>query len=313
MKIATITLNPAYDLVGRAETITLGAVNSVQTLGIYPAGKGINVAKVLSDLGVSEILLGGFLGEQNCAGFEHYFSQLNVLDRMQRVAGSTRTNVKLTDATDMVTDLNFSGFQITQLQWQQFCRDSLDYLQQMQLVAVCGSLPTGVSPDMFQQWLSAVRALGVKVVLDTSKAALQVGIEAKPWLIKPNEHELADYLARPLTTLEDIVHAAQTLQSQGVENIVVSMGEKGALWVSQHGVLCAKPPQCEQLVSTVGAGDSMVAGFIFGLSQHFSPENVLACASALGTLAVMQENVGVSDRQQFDNMMAKITIQRMGE
>ncbi|MBE2896017.1 1-phosphofructokinase [Pasteurellaceae bacterium HPA106] len=313
MNIATITLNPAFDLVGRMEHITLGGVNAVQTLGVYPAGKGINVAKVLSDLGVTGIMLGGLLGQENSAAFEQHFATLNVIDRMQRIAGSTRTNVKLTASDGEVTDLNFSGFTVSAPQWQQFCDDSVNYLRDVQLVAVCGSLPRGVSAAMFAQWLSAVRALGVKVVLDSSKAALNAGMQTTPWLVKPNEHELAEYMNVPLKTLDEIIDAAQALHTQGIENVVVSMGEKGALWVSEYGVFHAQPPRCERIVSTVGAGDSMVAGFIYGLSQQWSPQEVFACASALGTLAVMQENVGLTDRQQLNDMMKKVTIQRKGE
>ncbi|MBV7388173.1 1-phosphofructokinase [Pasteurellaceae bacterium TAE3-ERU1] len=310
MSIAIITLNPAFDLVGRAGEITLGRVNEVQTLGVYPAGKGINVAKVLSDLGVENIILGGFLGEGNAGAFEQHFAKLNVLDRMQRVAGNTRTNVKLTADHGEVTDLNFSGFAISQAQWQQFCDDSLNYLRDVQLVAVCGSLPRGVSPQMFAQWLEAVRTTGAKVVLDTSKAALHAGLGAAPWLVKPNEHELADYLGKPLNSQNDIIAAAQQLRAQGVENVVVSMGEHGALWVSQHGVLHAKPVAGIEVVSTVGAGDSMVAGFIYGLSRNLAPEQVLATASALGTLAVMQENVGVAERHALEAMIDRITIEQ---
>ena len=123
-KVVTITLNAAYDLVGRLKRIELGEVNTVETLGLFPAGKGINVAKVLNDLGV-EVAVGGFLGEDNQGDFEHMFRVTGLQDKFQRVTGKTRINVKITETEADVTDLNFLGYQISAEDWQKFVKNSI--------------------------------------------------------------------------------------------------------------------------------------------------------------------------------------------
>lgn len=309
-KIATITLNAAYDLVGRLQRIELGEVNQVETLGIFPAGKGINVAKVLHDLGV-DVAVGGFLGEDNVGDFEHLFQSLGLEDKFQRVSGKTRINVKITETEADVTDLNFVGYQISSEDWSQFVENSLDYCKNFEFVAVCGSLPRGVSPQQFADWLSQLSQNGVKVVLDSSNAALTAGLQAKPWLVKPNHRELEAWVGHSLPTLADIIAAAKQLKTQGIANVIISMGANGSLWINDEAIIQAQPPKCENVVSTVGAGDSMVAGLIYGLSKGLSQQDTLAFASAVSAFAVSQSNVGVSDVSLLDPILTQVKLTQL--
>ncbi|ABR73467.1 1-phosphofructokinase [Actinobacillus succinogenes] len=306
-KVATITLNAAYDLVGRLKRIELGEVNTVETLGLFPAGKGINVAKVLNDLGVS-VAVGGFLGKDNVGDFERLFASVGLEDKFQRVAGKTRINVKITETEADVTDLNFLGYHISAADWQKFVADSLAYCQAFDIVAVCGSLPRGVTPELFADWLRQLHQAGVKVVLDSSNAALTAGLTAHPWLVKPNHRELEAWIGHSLNSLEEIVQAAKKLQTQGIANVIISMGAEGSLWLSEQGVVRAQPPKCENVVSTVGAGDSMVAGLIYGVVNGLSQQDTLAFASAVSAFAVSQSNVGVSDRALLEPILANVKI-----
>lgn len=306
-KVATITLNTAYDLVGRLKRIELGEVNSVETLGLFPAGKGINVAKVLKDLGV-QVAVGGFLGKDNVGDFEHLFQTQGLEDKFQRVAGKTRINVKITETEADVTDLNFLGYEINEADWHHFVESSLAYCQQFDLVAVCGSLPRGVTPELFAQWLRLLHQAGIKVVLDTSNQALQAGLTAKPWLVKPNHRELEAWVGHALNSLDEIIAAGKKLQAQGIANVVISMGAEGSLWLSDNGIVQAQPQKCENVVSTVGAGDSMVAGLIYGFIHHYSAADTLAFASAVSALAVSQSNVGVSDRALLEPILANVKV-----
>ena len=292
--VATITLNTAYDLVGRLKRIELGEVNTVETLGLFPAGKGINVAKVLHDLDIN-VTVGGFLGEDNQGDFERMFQTLGLEDKFQRVAGQTRINVKITETEADVTDLNFLGYEITPQDWQKFVETSLDYYKNFDIVAVCGSLPRGVTPELFAYWLLQLHQAGVKVVLDSSNEALTAGLKANPWLVKPNHRELEAWIGHSLPTLESIINAGKQLKAQGIENVIISMGAEGALWLSDKAIVWAQPPKCENVVSTVGAGDSMVAGLIYGVVHNLSQQDTLAFASAVSAFAVSQSNVGVSD------------------
>ncbi len=306
-KVATITLNTAYDLVGRLKRIELGEVNTVETLGLFPAGKGINVAKVLNDLGVS-VAVGGFLGEDNVGDFEHLFQSVGLEDKFQRVAGKTRINVKITETEADVTDLNFLGYCISPADWQKFVADSLDYCKAFDIVAVCGSLPRGVTPELFADWLRQLHQAGVKVVLDSSNAALTAGLSARPWLVKPNHRELEAWIGHRLNSLDEIIQAAKKLRMQGIANVIISMGADGSLWLSEQGVVRAQPPKCENVVSTVGAGDSMVAGLIYGIVNGLSQQDTLAFASAVSAFAVSQSNVGVSDRALLEPILANVKI-----
>ena len=307
MRIATVTLNPAFDLVGRLARIEIGEVNTVETLGLYPAGKGINVAKVLADLG-AKLSVTGFLGEENQGNFVQAFAQNGVDDKFYRIAGKTRINVKITETEADVTDLNFLGFEIREQDWKAFIRQSQTWENQYDLVAVCGSLPRGVTPEQFAAWLESLHQQGLKVVLDSSNAALTAGLTAHPWLVKPNRRELEVWAGRSLHTIEEVIEAAEQLRSHGIENVIISMGEKGSVWLNSEGVLQAQPPRCENVVSTVGAGDSMVAGLIYGFSQGWNKEKTLSFASATSALAVSQSNVGISDKQVLEQILAQVKL-----
>ncbi|MEG9545299.1 1-phosphofructokinase [Mannheimia sp. HC-2023] len=307
MRIATVTLNPAFDLVGRLKRIEIGEVNTVETLGLYPAGKGINVAKVLADLGTN-LAVTGFLGEENQGDFVNAFKQNGLNDEFYRIQGKTRINVKITETEADVTDLNFLGFEISAQHWENFVAQSSQWKDKFDLIAVCGSLPRGVSPEQFAEWLESLHQQGLKVVLDTSNAALTAGLTTHPWLIKPNRRELEVLVGRLLNSTEEIIEAAQQLRSQGIENVIISMGEKGSLWLNNEGVLQAQPPRCENVVSTVGAGDSMVAGLIYGFSQDWDKSQILKFASATSANAVTQSNVGVEDRKVIDALAEQVKI-----
>ena len=307
MRIATVTLNPGFDLVGRLARIEIGEVNTVETLGLYPAGKGINVAKVLADLG-AKLSVTGFLGEENQGDFVQAFAQNGVDDKFYRIAGKTRINVKITETEADVTDLNFLGFEISEQDWEAFTHQSQTWESQYDLVAVCGSLPRGVTPEQFAAWLESLHQQGLKVVLDSSNAALTAGLTAHPWLVKPNRRELEVWAGRSLHTIEEVIEAAEQLRSHGIEHVIISMGEKGSVWLNSEGVLQAQPPRCENVVSTVGAGDSMVAGLIYGFSQGWSKKKTLSFASATSALAVSQSNVGISDKQALEQILAQVKL-----
>lgn len=305
-RVATITLNPAYDLVAFCPEIERGDVNLVQSTGLHAAGKGINVAKVLKDLGI-DVTVGGFLGKENQDGFQLLFSDLGIANRFQVVQGRTRINVKLTEKDGAVTDFNFSGFTVTPQDWDRFVNDSLTWLGQFNMVAISGSLPVGVAPSAFTEWMVKLRSHCPCIIFDSSREALVAGLKASPWLVKPNRRELEIWAGRPLPSLTDVVEAAHALREHGIAHVVISLGAEGALWVNASGAWLAKPPACE-VVSTVGAGDSMVGGMIYGLLMRESSEYTLRLATAVAALSVSQSNVGVTDRPQLAAMMARVDL-----
>ncbi|HEK1116941.1 1-phosphofructokinase [Proteus mirabilis] len=305
-RVATITLNPAYDLVGLSTPIELGEVNRVTTAGFHAAGKGINVAKVLKSLGI-DVTVGGFLGKENQDGFQKEFSEAGIANRFQMVEGRTRINVKLTEPSGKVTDFNFSGFEITKQDWTRFVNDTLSWAGQFDMICVSGSVPPSIDLNDFTAWMKRLRSECMCLIFDSSREAFVAGLKALPWLVKPNHHELEIWAGRPLPELSDVVQAAHELRQQGIAHVVISLGEQGAMWVNASGTWMAKPPKCD-VVSTVGAGDSMVGGLIYGLMMRQTSEHTLRLATAISALAVSQTNVGITDREQLARMMTEVEL-----
>lgn len=292
MRFLTVTLNPAIDLVGVTEILRIGDVNSIKTLSQHPAGKGINVAQVLRKLDV-QVTATGFLGWENVGVFQQLFQENQINDEFIYLDGQTRTNIKITSAGD-TTDLNFTGFQVSPEQWALFCERSQDWHERFDCVLICGSLPQGVSAEMFAEWCHELTRQGVHWVLDTSKAALKLAVAAKPILIKPNSEELQVLAGcTPVTTIEDQCRLAKKLCQEYTQYVLLSSGDKGAYLVSRYNdeIYHAILP-CKKVVSTTGAGDSLLASFIaYFLDKHSDIEVALKHAVVIATLVVESSGI----------------------
>lgn len=305
-KVVTITLNPALDLTGSLTSLNIGAVNLVNKSNFHAAGKGVNVARVLSDLG-AEVTVTGFLGKNNPELFHQLFEQIGVSNRFIEVEGSTRINVKLVEANGEVSDINFPGVEVSPSDLKQFEQTLFELAETHDYFVIAGSLPGGVTPEKCASWIKHLRNLGKKVLFDSSKAALSAGIDASPWLIKPNDEELSDFVGRKLMSRGDCQQAAQSLAESGVENVVVSMGAEGVMWLNNNQWLTAKPPRMS-VVSTVGAGDTLVAGLCWGHMQSMELSQLLRFATALSALAVSQVGVGLTSQVELENIMLKTEV-----
>ncbi|MBF4258234.1 1-phosphofructokinase [Vibrio anguillarum] len=306
-KVVTITLNPALDLTGSLDVLNVGSVSLVKQGSLHAAGKGVNVAKVLSDLG-AKVTVTGFLGRDNQELFCQLFDQMAAIDEFVRVDGATRINVKLVEQSGEVSDINFPGVEVTPLAIEQFERTLERLAADHDYFVLAGSLPQGISPTLCASWIEKLHSMGKKVLFDSSRDALKAGLDAKPWLIKPNDEELSQFVGRELHTPEQCQAAAAQLAEKGIENIVVSMGANGVMWLNQHQWLHAKPPRM-QVVSTVGAGDTLVAGLCWGHMQQMEKTELLTFATALSALAVTQVGVGMSNRKQLETLQQQIQLQ----
>ncbi|WP_332403019.1 1-phosphofructokinase [Vibrio metschnikovii] len=293
MKVVTITLNPALDLTGSMEKMHVGSVSLVQQGSLHAAGKGVNVAKVLSDLG-AQVTVTGFLGQDNQEMFCQLFAEIGANDQFIRLPGATRINVKLVEQSGQVSDINFPGIHVNEQDIQRFEQRLFQLADDHEYFIIAGSLPSGLSPQRCASWIEQLGLLGKKVLFDSSREALIAGVDAKPWLIKPNEEELAQFVGHPLHSPEECQAAAQQLADKGIANIVVSMGAQGTMWLNQGQWLHAKPPKMP-VVSTVGAGDTLVAGLCWGHMQNMDKSSLITFATALSALAVTQVGVGVPD------------------
>ncbi|WP_419240191.1 1-phosphofructokinase [Photobacterium leiognathi] len=293
VKVVTVTLNPALDLTGHLSTLTAGTVNVVDQGSLHPAGKGVNVAKVLAELG-AEVTVTGLLGADNQEGFCQLFEQIGVTDKFVRVAGATRINVKLVEQDGRVSDINFPGVSVTRDDIAQFEATLFELAESHDVFVLAGSLPRGISPPQCALWIEKLQQLGKQVLFDSSKAAFEVGLEAKPWLVKPNDEELAEWAKRELVSESDIIEVAEQLSNKHIDNVVVSLGANGVMWRDSEGWLRAKPPKMT-VVSTVGAGDTLVAGMCWGHLNGWNKAKTLSFATALSAYAVTQVGVGVDD------------------
>lgn len=310
-RVLTVTLNPALDLTVQLPFLRLGEVNRSESLQVHAAGKGLNVAQVLADLG-HQLTVTGFLGETNPQAFEQLFGARGFTDEFVRVAGETRSNLKLAETDGRVTDINGPGLAVTEAQ----CDELLARLQRLapahDLVVVAGSLPRGIDSQWFVQLLNSLKALGVRVALDTSGVALRDGLATRPWLIKPNEEELAEARGVDLSGSSALLAEARRLQSEGIEHVVVSLGANGVSWFTAGAALHAQPPKV-QVVSTVGAGDSLLAGMLHGLLVGWPAERTLAHATAIAAQAVGQVGFGITDTAQLAELQAGVRLQPLSQ
>lgn len=310
-RILTLTLNPALDLTVEIDGLALGEVNRSHALHSHAAGKGLNVAQVLADLG-HQLTVSGFLGEANPQPFEALFAQRGFTDAFIRVPGETRSNIKLAERSGRVTDLNGPGPVVDDQAQAALMARLQDIAPGHDAVVVAGSLPRGVSPEWFKALLKQLAQMGLKVALDTSGAALRAGLQTHPWLVKPNTHELSEVLGGSVETPVEQAAAAQRLLADGVANVVISQGERGVNWFAADLALQALPPTVD-VASTVGAGDSLLAGLVHGLLSAQAPEQSLRTATAIAAMAVTQIGFGISDAAQLARLESGVCVRPLTE
>ena len=294
-RVATVSLSPAIDQTARVPNFTAGAVNRVEWQQLDAGGKGVNVASFLADAGLP-VVVTGILGEANMDAFVQLFKDKGIEDRFVRVAGSTRVNVKIVDEIQhKVTDINFPGLQVSDEHMSALLSMIDSLAADTGWFVLSGSVPTGLPTGIYAQMVSRLKRLGKTVILDTSGPAFAEAVPAAPDVIKPNIDELEELVARRLETEEAIIGAARSLvagarggsvSGGGIALVAVSMGPRGALFVTRDEVVHAKPPAIS-VKSTVGAGDAMVAGIVAGALRglDLAGRARLATAFSLGALS----------------------------
>lgn len=310
-KILTLTLNPALDLTVELSRLDAGQVNRSDEMHTHAAGKGVNVAQVLADLG-HQLTVSGFLGEDNLQAFETLFAKRGFVDAFIRVPGETRSNIKVAEQDGRITDINGPG-PVADADAQQALLDRLLQIAPgHDAVVVAGSLPRGVTAQWLRELIDKLNALGLKVALDSSGEALRAALQASPWLIKPNTEELAHALGCEVVSPIAEAQAAARLHAQGIEHVVISHGADGVNWFSVGSALHASPPKVS-VASTVGAGDSLLAGMLHGLLSADTPEQTLRTATAIAAMAVTQIGFGINDPAQLAQLEQGVRVRPLTE
>ena len=304
--IYTITLNPALDRTLWIQKVRDDVSNRILEEKSFAGGKSVDVSKVLKNLGVDNIALGfvgGFAGRE----LEGRLLNEGIETDFVRVSGETRTNIIIHETgTGKQLAFNARGPEIKPDELMQFI-EQLEKLPCGDVVAIGGSIPLGVSPEIYRKIISLVKKCQAKVVLDVDGEALRQGIKALPNVIKPNIHELSELAGRELNGLDDVVSAARSINQQGVEIVLVSMGAKGILLVSDGQQYLAVPPKVN-VESTIGAGDSSVAGFIFGLVQGKDLKQCLIYAVAAGTATTLRQGTALCQKDDFERIVPLVLL-----
>jgi len=309
--IYTITLNPALDRTLWVDKIRPDDSNSIEREERYAGGKGIDVSKVLTTLGVRNKALafvGGFTGEE----LEGLLLNDGIGCDFVKISGETRTNIIVNDmTTGTQTVFNAPGPQIKPYELMQMMH-KIERLEELDIVAISGSLPPGIHPEIYRKVTEMAKSRGAKIILDTDGEALKAGIGGFPNAIKPNVHELSRLVDAELDTMAEIITAARGVRQQGVEIVLVSMGAKGILLVGEKEQYLASPPNVE-VKNTIGAGDSAVGGFIFGLAQAKSPKDALIYAVAAGTATTLRPGTALCEKDDFLRLVPQIKLQKVEE
>ena len=283
--IYTVTFNPSLDYVIQVDKLVPGEINRTTHEAVYPGGKGNNVSVILSNLGHSSKALGftaGFTGE----ALENMLKEFGCDTAFIRLPeGSTRINVKINAGEE--TEINGQGPVITE-EAQSALFEQLDALKEEDILVLAGSIPNTLPSDIYERILEHLQGRGIHFVVDATKELLLKVLKYHPFLIKPNNHELGEMFGVTLKTRDEIVTYAKKLQKMGAENVLVSMAGDGAILLTEDGIIYkAKPPK-GKVLNSVGAGDSMVAGFLTGYLNTGEYEKAFRLGVVTGSATAFQ-------------------------
>ena len=304
--IYTVTLNPSIDYVIKVDKLTTGNINRVNEEHVYPGGKGINVTRILKSLDNDNIALGfvsGFTGDYIINSLQ----ELNLKSDFIKVKeGFTRINVKVKSEEE--TEINGQGPKISEEELNQFYK-VIDKLVDGDILILSGSIPSCLDERLYESIMKKVEDRDIKVIVDATKNLLLNVLKYKPFLIKPNNHELAEMFNVELNSTEDVVFYARKLKEMGAQNVLISMGKDGALLVTENDEVFASSVAKGEVVNSVGAGDSMVAGFIAGYLKSNSYEEALRLGAASGGATAFSSDLAT--REFIDKLVNEIKIEKI--
>jgi len=290
--IYTVTFNPALDYVMFLKDFKEGETNRSAGEEILYGGKGINVSVVLNELGIKSTALGfiaGFTGDE----LEKKLKDINIFtDFVKLSKGLTRINIKLKGKSE--TEINAAGPEISENELDLLFK-KLDKLHKSDTLILSGSVPSSLPRDIYEKILFRLKEKQLKVVVDATGDLLLNTLKYKPFLIKPNKAELEEIEGKELCGNEDIISAALSLKEKGAVNVLVSLGEKGALLIDEFGKVHTQEAFNVKAVNTVGSGDSMIAGFLAGCERDYGYALKLGSAAGAATASLM----GLADKNSI--------------
>ena len=302
--IYTVTFNPSLDYIVSVDDFKLGLTNRTSSELILPGGKGTNVSTVLKNLGFESTALGfvaGFTGNEivkrlNDMGIKSDFISIE--------NGISRINLKLKSIDG--TEINGAGPDISEEKVNELM-DKLNQLKEGDVLVLAGSIPSSMSDNIYRDIMADLKDRGVMIVVDATKDLLLNVLEYHPFLIKPNNHELGEIFDVKLTTREEVIPYGRKLQEKGARNVLVSMAGEGAVLIAEDGQVFDAPAPKGKLINGVGAGDSMVAGFVAGWIEKQDCEYAFHMGVASGSASAFSENLATKEEiiNVYNQVMGK--------
>lgn len=290
--IYTVTLNPSLDYVMELDLFEMGATNRSKSEHILPGGKGINVSIVLNNLGVDNVALGfiaGFTGKE----IERRVSELGCkTDFISLKDGMSRVNVKLKGTEE--TEINAAGPCVNKAELKEFF-EKIEKLNKGDILVLAGSIPSSVPDTIYRDIMETLHTKGVLVVADATKDLLLNVLEWKPFLIKPNHYELGEIFGKELKTKEELISYGKILLEKGARNVLISMAGDGAIFLGEDGSVLEMEAPDGNVVNSVGAGDSMVAGFLAGYLERKDYEYACKMGIAAGSASAFSRNLATKE------------------
>lgn len=299
--IYTVTFNPALDYIVKVDHLTLGMVNRTVQEDIYYGGKGINVSIVLNNLGLQSTALGfiaGFTGREISDGV----ATMGVAsDFIELREGISRINVKIKSQEE--SEINGQGPMIHDDELEMLYK-KLDGIQDGDILVLAGSIPNTLPEDIYEKIMARLQEKDIKIVVDATKDLLLNVLKYHPFMIKPNNHELGEMFGVVLKTNDEIIHYAKELQKRGARNVLISMAGDGAILVDENGQTFISAPPKGTVKNSVGAGDSMVAGFIAGYLKSENYGDALKMGLATGSASAFSE--GLATKEEVYQLLATL-------
>lgn len=290
--IYTVTFNPSLDYIVSVDDFRLGMTNRASSEQMLAGGKGINVSTVLRNLGIESVALGfaaGFTGDE----IIRELKQMGIrTDFISVDSGFSRINLKLKSIDG--TEINGKGPDISR-EKTELLMEKLKKLKAGDTLVLAGSIPPSMPDDIYEKILAALAGRGIRTVVDATKSLLTNVLKYHPFLIKPNNHELGEIFHQELLTREAVVPYGRKLQEMGARNVLVSMAGEGAVLIAEDGSVYQSKAPKGKLVNAVGAGDSMVAGFLAGWMEEESYEHAFYMGLSAGSASAFSENLALEE------------------
>jgi tagatose 6-phosphate kinase len=303
--IATVTLNPAIDIRYNLSGFQKGQVNRVSSLDKTIGGKGLNVSRVLSQLG-ADVICTGFLGGKSGEWIADQLSHGKLIDRFVAIEGETRSCLAILSENEQ-TEILEKGPYLLENEIAAFLEIYESILEKAEYVIVSGSLPRGIEADFYQILAEKANRKRKYLLMDASGIVLEKGITGKPFLIKPNMEEFKQLVGLEHLTIDQMIRHAKSICRNGVQYVLLSLGQEGAILVSNAIILQASIPKVK-VINPVGSGDSMLAGFTYAHSKGFLIESALKWACACGISNAVSEKTGSINISQVNRFAEDIKV-----